>query len=250
MHLTLMSQATIQPTQLIRAGVRLLPESLEVVAHRVLWSEHYRELRRIRESLEPRLGAGATAIFIHTPRCAGSSMFRAFPNVLNYSHLTINDYRILFGRELYDRLYKFGFVRNPWDRLVSAYFHMKRGGNHGQDKGWADKHLSRYENFEAFVTGWLTPRHVLTGAWHFVPMTRFVCLPGHGRASLDYLGRYETLERDFAVVCREQGLVTSLGHMNAAPRELRDYREYYTPKTRAIVAKVYAGDIRAFDYAF
>ncbi len=127
---------------------------------------------------------------------------------------------------------------------------MKRGGNHSKDKAWADRHLARYDHFDEFVTAWLTPANVFSDVWHFVPMTRFVCLPGHTRPALDFLGRYETLAEDFATVAARLGLGATLERVNAAPRDRCNYRDYYTPKTRAIVERVYQSDVRAFEYEF
>ena len=205
-----------------------------------------------RGEFDRRVAAGATTVFVHTPRCAGSSMKKAVSDALTHSHFSAGDYRLLLGRERFAGCFKFGFVRNPWDRLVSSFFHLKRGGDHANDKAWADRHLARYDHFDAFVTEWVSPANVFSDVWHFVPMTRFLCLPGHARPALDFLGRYETLAEDFAIVAARLGLGlgATLECVNAAPRDRSNYRDYYTPKTRRIVERVYQSDIRAFEYEF
>ncbi len=240
----------MQSTLLLQAVVRKLPESVEKLLLRTFCRGNSQDLQIVREEFDRRVAAGATTVFVHTPRCAGSSMRRAIPDALTHSHFSAGDYRLLLGRDGFERCFKFGFVRNPWDRLVSSFFHLKRGGGHANDKAWADRHLARYDHFEDFVSEWLTPANVFSDVWHFVPMTRFVCLPGHARPALDFLGRYETLAEDFAAVAARLGLGATLERVNAAPRDRSDYRDYYTPKTRRIVERVYRSDVRAFGYEF
>lgn len=240
----------MQSTFLLRAVVRNLPETVEKLFRRTLSPGHTRGLKLVRGEFARRVAAGATTVFVHTPRCAGTSMRKAVPDALTHSHFSAGDYRLLLGRERFARCFTFGFVRNPWDRLVSSFFHLKRGGDHANDKAWADRHLARYDHFDEFVTEWLTPANVFSDVWHFVPMTRFVCLPGHARPALDFLGRYETLAEDFAAVAARLGLGATLERVNAAPRDRSNYRDYYTPKTRRIVERVYQSDVRAFEYEF
>jgi hypothetical protein len=240
----------MQLSHLAKSGLRLLPEPLERIGHRTLFPSHHGYIRHIRKGFERKLAGGADHVFVHTPRCAGLSVVESLPNGLTHSHLSVHDYRLALGRAGFDRLFKFGFVRNPWDRLVSSFHHLKRGGCHDNDKRWADQHLAGYTEFEPFVKGWLNGRTIYSDVWHFVPMVRFVCLPGRRAHALDYLGRFETLADDFARIARRLGREASLAHVNHAPRAHADYRAYYTPETRRIVERVYAADIEAFGYSF
>ena len=240
----------MQSTPFIQTVVRNFPETAEKLFHQIFFPGHAQVLETVRGEFDRRVAAGAAAVFVHTPRCAGSSMRKALPDALTHSHFSAGDYRLLLGRDGFERCFKFGFVRNPWDRLVSSFFHLKRGGDHANDKAWADRHMARYDHFEDFVSEWLTPANAFSDIWHFVPMTRFVCLPGDARPALDFLGRYETLAEDFAAVAARLGLGATLERVNATPRDRSDYRDYYTPKTRRIVERVYRSDLHAFGYEF
>lgn len=240
----------MQLSHLAKRSLRRLPEALENAGHRVLFPRHHGYLAQIRSAFERKIATGANHIFVHTPRCAGMSMLGALPDGLTHSHLSVHDYRLALGRSRFDGLYKFAFVRNPWDRLVSSFFHLKRGGCHDVDKTWADRHLAGYAEFEPFVREWLNERSVYSDVWHFVPMVHFLCLPGRTVPAVDDLGRFETLAEDFNRIGKRLGRDVDLPRINHSPRANTDYQSYYTPETRRIVERVYAADIRTFGYSF
>jgi hypothetical protein len=67
--------------------------------------------------------------------------------------------------------------------------------------------------------------------------------------AVDFLGRFEDLERGFNHIRRRlNGVGSDLKHLNASKR--RDYRAYYTDETRAIIAKACHKDIELFGYEF
>ena len=68
-------------------------------------------------------------IFIHVPKTGGMSVRKTlFTKSDLYPHLTIRDYQSLLSEQEVGSYYKFAFVRNPWDRLVSAYSFLRAGG--------------------------------------------------------------------------------------------------------------------------
>lgn len=187
-------------------------------------------------------------IFVRVPKCATQSIARSLFGNLGGGHLTIDQYRLVYPAREFHAFYKFAFVRNPWDRLVSAYFFLSKGGVNDYDKNWFDDNLSGYADFEAFVEQWLTPEHADSGL-HFRPQHRFLCLP-NGSLGVDYVAYYERIEQDYEVIARHIGAAPTLKHVNASANRRRDYRDYYTPRMRDIVADVYAQDIALFGYRF
>jgi len=55
----------------------------------------------------------------------------------------------------FERFFKFCFVRNPYDRLVSAYEYFKQGGNQDTDLVIQKVTLNKYNTFEKFVCEFL-----------------------------------------------------------------------------------------------
>jgi hypothetical protein len=65
---------------------------------------------------------------------------------------------------------------------------------------------------------------------------------------MDFVGRFEHIERDFQVIARRIGCTRALEKSNRS--EHRHYTDYYTAETRARVAQVYSVDVSLFGYQF
>jgi hypothetical protein len=188
-------------------------------------------------------------IFVHIPKCAGVSISKSLLGNLGGGHLRIPHYELIFSKREFEDYFKFTFVRNPWDRLLSAFLFLKKGGANKLDKAWADEHLSCFEDFHAFVTTWVNRRNVNT--WkHFVPQYKFVCEPGTQTPKVDFIGYFEHIGDDFTYIQKKLGINSNLQHLNKTGGGKREYKEYYTDTTREIVADVYEEDIRIFRYDF
>ncbi len=84
---------------------------------------------------------------------------------------------------------------------------------------------------------------------HFRSQHTFVT-NGSGGIGVDFLGRFETLGDDFRRVRERLGLpVPSLPHVQAV-KTRRAYREYYTERTRDIVARRFRRGVELFGYAY
>lgn len=150
--------------------------------------------------------------------------------------------REMLPREFYEQLFKFAFVRNPWDLQVSSWHHLRRE---------RPQLVAGCTDFAAFLRHKLDPQR----PWQYQLDTSITpqadCVTDqHGNLIVDFIGRYERLEDDFAHVCRRIGVPTPpLPHRRQA-RERTDYRRYYTDETARLVAVHFAADIARFGYAF
>lgn len=144
-------------------------------------------------------------------------------------------------RELFDGLYKFAFVRNPWDWLVSRYhFITQSGPGNGQYH-----RVRKLGGFGEYVR-WQGARRRRGQSELLVDTPRN---PLGGRLLADFVAKYETLDDDFATICRRVGVDASLpARRNAS--EHRDYREYYDQATRDYVADRWRHDVELFGYDF
>lgn len=191
------------------------------------------------------------AIFIHVPKAAGTSVKISLYGAEEGGHRRIAEY---FGYDpaLARSFFKFGFVRNPWARLLSAYSYLLQGtGTTSRDRRFTTAFLADKGDFTAFVKALEDKRYrrIVQCYDHFQPQVYWVCEPGKQRHALDFLGRYESLASDLA----ELNERFSLG-LETGPR-LRgsvhgDYRDAYIGTTRSIVEDIYSRDIVAFGYRF
>ena len=108
-------------------------------------------------------------IFIHIPKNAGQSMEHVFLNLLGLkwetraplllmynnrpelgpprlAHLKADEYvRFKYlTQEMFDKYYKFAFVRNPFDWLVSLYFYIKQSTGHHLNSAVSDMEFPKF----------------------------------------------------------------------------------------------------------
>jgi|SaaInlStandDraft_1057018.scaffolds.fasta_scaffold32445_3 chondroitin 4-sulfotransferase 11 len=186
------------------------------------------------------------ALFIHVPKSAGRSIVRGLFNVKSVEHAPADWYQRL-DREKFERYFKFTFVRNPWDRAVSAYTYLKNGGSAAseEDQHWAH-FINSFDSFDDFVCQWMTADNIMRNAL-LTPQILFL-QDEYGRLAMDFVGRFESLTEDFATIANRLKLDTTLPHINQSRQA--SYQDFYSEKSKNIIADLYAVDIDTFGYSF
>lgn len=230
----------------------VLPHEVRRTAWRVLRPSSFREaLERRRQadridSLQP--FDRHRCIFVHVPRAAGTSIANSLFGCQVGLHATLRRYSLIFSESDFRADFKFTFVRNPWDRLYSAFSYLVAGGMSAIDRRWAESNLAGIDDFETFVTEWL-PRADLEHSYvHFVPQYRFLQLRSPTPA-VDFIGRFESIEEDFETIRARLDITPDLSHLNRSSRS-SDYRGAYTDEMKAIVACAFRKDIDLLGYEF
>lgn len=185
-------------------------------------------------------------IFIHIPKTAGISLIKAF-----FGDVTLEGHRSLwFYKQVFDEDFKeyftFSIVRNPWDRLYSSYKFLEKGGVNIHDENAYKMHLSKFKDFEDFVLNGLT-ENLLSEITHFIPQTEFIC-NNKGVVSLDYIGRFEDLNKSVEILNKTLNLDVSIDHHN--PNKKVSYTEVYTEEMIEKVSNIYKTDIKLLNYNF
>ena len=196
-------------------------------------------------------------IFIHVYKVAGSSIehvlekytFRPYESVtakvlqklslLPRSsdfdiHITAKDLRNKLGSNRFNRFFKFAFVRNPWDWQVSLYTYMLKNEKHPQHS--LIKSMSSFEEYIEWRVN--TDKHL---------QKEFVT-DETGNIMVDFVGKYENLQSDFNKICVRLAISESLPHLNVS--KVRDYREYYTDKTKNLIFEHFKDDLELFSYSW
>lgn len=199
-------------------------------------------------------------IFIHIPRTAGTSIEQSirpdwtnknFPHMMpKKKHIFASTAKKIY-RDYWDDYFKFSFVRNPWDRMVSM---TKYGRYYGCEIKNDKLDISGYQ--KKFKKAEIDPRSKSKGE-------KFEAIGGAVylnilNEELDFIGLFENLHEDYSKVCSAINCKCELSHKEPrfGPRlrvnnnKIKHYTEYYDDKTRRIVAKRYAKDIKQFGYKF
>ncbi|WP_284152467.1 sulfotransferase family 2 domain-containing protein [Desulfofustis limnaeus] len=188
-------------------------------------------------------------LFIHIPKAAGISVCTSLFSHLGGGHNRLKDYQMIFTEKEFETLFKFAFVRNPWDKIFSAYHFLLQGGYKGYNREWAKKHLSAYRDFNDFICNGLH-RNDIRHCIHFRPQYEFVCLPLESRPHLDYVGFFEHLTQDFVYISNcIYGRTIPLEHKNKTTATNHvPFQEAYSEASRRIVGDLYGQDIEMFGY--
>jgi hypothetical protein len=180
-------------------------------------------------------------IFIHIPKCGGQSIENAFLNDLGLSwedraplllarnrnqrigpprlaHLTGADYiRYFYATPAqFEEYYTFSVVRNPVDRVISAYSHLKIRTRFG----------TRIE-FDAFVEDWLPAQletksadgrdYLTKQGWFMRPQTEYL-LDGDGKLMVKDVFFLNTLNENYEVIRQKSNLKSELPHVNKSKK--------------------------------
>ena len=154
---------------------------------------------------------------------------------IGHGHISVREIRQLLTTDIWETYYKFAIVRNPFDRFISVCSFLNRGNDEFRSNpiGWMKAALRR-PKFKNRVL--VRPQlHQLVDA--------------NNKLGLDYIGRYEDLQKSIDSIMSNLGLpITHLNKRNSSAHA--DYRNYYDEELQEIVASYYKGDLELFGYDF
>lgn len=180
-------------------------------------------------------------IFIHINKTGGTSVGNAIGLSVK-SHQTAKEIIQRIGKDQWDSAYKFTFVRNPWDRMVSLYEYRLR-----KNKTRLAQHNLGFEQWVKKTIGNEQDPFYYNNPMSFQPQVEWL-KDQQGKISIDFIGRFERFSVDFDKICKTLGLETQLPHLNASSHA--PYQTYYSDECRAVVARWFHEDIQRFDYRF
>jgi len=155
------------------------------------------------------------------------------------SKVSIHGSNVIYDKRKFKNYFKFAFVRNPWDRVVSCYqnkiVEKMKPDYFGECLG---------KSFEYFVK-FIQKENLSKSNRHIRLQSRlFPC------NDVDFIGRFENFNSDVKFVLNKIGMgVKDIAKLNTSGRK-KNYRDYYNENTREIIRKKYAKDIKIFKYSF
>ncbi len=206
------------------------------------------------------------SIFIHIPKTAGGTVemrlgryfYGEHWSELRKSHLSVDgewsqhftylEYTKKYPELNFPDMYKFVFVRNPWDRAVSEYMYVKKM------KGCKceEKHIP--ENFQIYI------KEGGTCSWenHVRPQKDFI-VDRRGRVVVDDIFKFEHFEKNFKKLLRilkirdmPEESFKFRANVSRRPREKKKmpYWMFYDKETKELVYDMYSSDVTLFNYDF
>ena len=180
-------------------------------------------------------------IFVHVPKCAGTSIKNAFFRNKVHGHMPVWFYEKC-NKEFYPQAFKFTFVRHPLSRAYSAYQYLK--GTDIDRNSSLKKVVEKYENFDYFVSNWLSSensmRHIL-----FTPQIKFL-ENSMGLIDFDFIGKQENFEQDFQNIRMALNSKAELVHMNASVKD--SIKREFRPDTIQKIYEIYKNDFDLLGY--
>ena len=212
-------------------------------------------------------------IFIRVPKTASTSMNMAFgPGGQGPMHETALGIKDRISDEKFDKFFKFGFVRNPWDWLLSWITYKQEASWNGWDKFgfnnwiegignvmdsrggcyWSPGYEFRFIGEGAVSCGLKQCRAHMGFSCCCMVQSRqyeFLC-DKNKKPMVDFVGRFENIGEDWEHVAnniynyehKELGLENKSNHSH--------YRDVYNDRTSEIVYNLLKDDIELFNYSF
>ena len=152
--------------------------------------------------------------------------------------------------ESWDSYFSFGFVRNPWARLVSWWSMIQEHPTQNHHLPFWQYIRKNGPTFHEFILN-CTETIEDDGTTKSAIRSQLDYLAdANGLSLVSFVGRYESLQSDLNKIADLTGLPRGVSIITNRSPHTKDYRNYYTSETRAIVAERFARDIDSFEYMF
>lgn len=190
----------------------------------------------------------------------GKNLIQIFENskkqsgkpAIELDHVSILYIKSRIPNNIYNNMFKFCVVRNPYSRLVSEYFWKIKDDDIRFDIDC--KRLSFTQFIKVLNLKFpklLKQPHAEVS--HYLPQYMFIC-DKDNNLLVDYVAKLENgLEFALKNVFQKIGLKTTkpikLVKSNTTKTRRKHYSEYYTPETQNIVYNLYKRDFEIFGYS-
>lgn len=199
-------------------------------------------------------------IFFHLYKCGGMSIRKYI------SDNTESTYEIQSGHSLpidmkrqfehdgypnkFDEYFKFSFVRNPFDWMVSVLFYAKRYSNHFMHNDVQNMDMERFiPYYMDFRNKNLQQQIEMFGSNRVVTIKDY--LFHNEKIMVDYLGKVENIEKDLKKICKTIGIESDeIPLENTNPKRSKDYRQYYNETSKKMIEDNFGWELDIFKYTF
>lgn len=144
---------------------------------------------------------------------------------------------------LFKDYFKFAFVRNPWDRIVSCWKNKVVDNNYFD---FSESQLAEMQEFSCFIDH-ISNMDIELCDHHIRLQSKLIDLN-----NIDYIGKFEKFEEHLLEVMQILEIEsTKISHRNASSKvNITGYRDHYDNETKQKVHKIYERDINIFSYEY
>jgi chondroitin 4-sulfotransferase 11 len=191
-------------------------------------------------------------VFVHIQKTGGvtvNALLRErIPDLRSIVARHVSARRGMADLDGWDEYFKFAFIRNPWDRLVSWYTMITTFDKPGNALWWYVQDNS--STFEEFIRNCTGEIEVKEGIYYSFAYNQLDYVTDeHGDLLVDFIGRLENFDEGVREVFHRIGLESeTVPHHNRSGH--RHYSTFYTPETEMIVRERFKRDIEYFGYEF
>jgi hypothetical protein len=152
-------------------------------------------------------------------------------------HIKIEEAKEILPEDIFKNYFKFGFVRNPWDRLVSYYVFVKNNKRH-----FLYEKYNSFYSFDDFIM-W-----IIENDMGFKQKEYFY--DNDNNLMVDYVGKFENLNDDFNKIAKEINIKETELPVKKKSSNRSSYKDYYSEKSQKLVEDYYKEEIQLFGYSF
>ena len=186
-------------------------------------------------------------VYLNNPKVACTSIKKSIFGEQSDIHIYAKQYTVSeLSREM-EESYKFTFVRNPYERLVS-YFEDKcvQHPDNPCISGYPLNFLLLNKEFNQFIKNLSLIPYRLSET-HFSGQYELI-YDKQGKCLVDFVGKIENMREEYEPI-RSRFDLLPLPHSNrVASLTGKNWMDYYTPLTAALVYWKYRKDFKTFGY--
>ena len=179
-------------------------------------------------------------IYFHIPKCAGTSISSNLKEYYNgknkHKHGGAKLAKEFFFKKKWNSFFKFSFVRNPYDRMVSWYEHLIR------NKFLINKKVSFKDFLKDYDSYYREDKRNVSfkeNQYDFILADE-----------MQFIGRFENLENDWKKLLKILNFkYYPLKWINKNENK-KNYHKYYDNWSRNYVSSIFQKDIEYFNYKF
>lgn len=176
--------------------------------------------------------------FIHIPKVAGSAFYKLIEghsDKISYSGHT----RAIVS------LGSLAFVRNPYDRLVSAYFYLMTSRALEKNLPLYKKIITTYKDFKDFVLN-IENDNLMEKILHLKPMRHWIC-DDNNKIIVEKIFKIEDID-SINTFMAEVGIEKKMSDIKRNTSKHKNYKKYMDAEVIDEINKLYSLDFELFNY--